>query len=97
MGHLTYITYIHYIVVMQNQSLNRTQIYLTVEQQNTLAEMAHAQQSSSSALIRDAIDGYIAQHQPTSKLMRRKLAAGGWQPNADAPSLRQLRKEERSF
>ena len=97
MHHLTYITYIHYIVAMQNQPLNRTQIYLTVVQQNTLAAMASAQQSSSSALIREAIDTYIAQHQPTSKLTRRKLTAGAWQPNADAPSLRQLRKEERSF
>ncbi len=92
---LTYIDNIHYNFRMQTPTLNRTQIYLTVAQQNTLAELARAQSSSSSALIREAIDGYIAAHQPASKLTRRKAAAGGWQPNPDAPGLRRLRKEER--
>jgi hypothetical protein len=80
-------------------SLNRTQIYLTTAQQHTLAAMAREQSSSSSALIRDAIDGYIAAHQPASKRARRLAAAGGWQPSAEpnAPSLRDLRQEERAF
>ena len=78
-------------------TLNRTQIYLTVAQQNTLAAMAREQKSSSSSLIREAIDGYIAAHQPVSKLAKRIAAAGTWQPNPDAPSLRELRAEERSF
>ena len=78
-------------------TLNRTQIYLTVAQQNTLAVMAREQSSSSSALISEAIDGYIETHQPASKLTKRMAAAGTWQPNPDAPSLRQLRGEERSF
>ena len=82
---------------MQTSSLNRTQIYLTAGQQAALAEMAQAQASSSSALIREAIDGYIAAHQPASKLARRMAVAGSWQANRDAPSLRELRSEERSF
>ena len=80
-----------------NSTLNRTQIYLTKAQQNTLADMAREQSSSSSALIREAIDGYIAAHQPASKLAKRMAAAGTWKSNPDAPSLRQLRSEERSF
>ena len=80
-----------------SSTLNRTQIYLTIGQQNTLAAMAREQSSSSSALIREAIDGYIEAHQPASKLAKRMATAGTWQPNADAPSLRQLRGEERSF
>lgn len=82
---------------MQTSSFNRTQIYLTAAQQSALAAMAQAQSSSSSALIRAAIDGYIAAHQPASKLARRMAAAGSWQSNPDAPSLRELRSEERSF
>ena len=92
---MTYIGDIHCNFRMQTPTLNRTQIYLTVAQQNTLAAMARAQSCSSSALIRQAIDGFIAAHQPASKLTRRIAAAGGWQPNPAAPSLRRLRKEER--
>jgi hypothetical protein len=82
---------------MQNQAFNRTQIYLTATQQSVLATMARAQGSSSSALIREAIDGYIQVHQPASKLASRMAAAGSWQSNPDAPSLRELRSEEREF
>lgn len=94
---MTYIGNIHHNTGMQTSSLNRTQIYLTPDQQNTLAVMAREQSSSSSALIREAIDGYIAAHQPASKLARRMAVAGTWQPNPDAPSLSELRREERSF
>ena len=98
-GHLTYINNIHHNTKMKAlpTSLNRTQIYLTVAQQNTLAAMAREQKSSSSSLIREAIDGYIEAHQPASKLAKRLAAAGAWQPNPDAPSLHQLRAEERQF
>lgn len=98
-GHLTYIDNIHQNTKMKGSptSLNRTQIYLTVAQQNTLAAMAREQKSSSSSLIREAIDGYIEAHQPASKLAKRLAAAGTWQPNPDAPSLEQLRAEERQF
>jgi hypothetical protein len=82
---------------MQTSSFHRTQIYLTASQQACLADMAQAQGSSSSALIREAIDGYIAMHQPASKLARRIAVAGSWQANPDATNLRDLRGEERSF
>ncbi len=96
---MTYINNIHHNTKMKvlPTSLNRTQIYLTVAQQNTLAAMAREQKSSSSSLIREAIDGYIEAHQPASKLAKRLAAAGAWQPNPDAPSLHQLRAEERQF
>ena len=82
---------------ISSSPLNRTQIYLTTAQQNTLAAMAREQSSSSSALIREAIDGYIKARQPANKLAKRIAAAGAWQSNPDAPSLRELRSEERSF
>ena len=78
-------------------SLNRTQIYLTINQQSTLTAMVREQSSSSIALIREAIDGYIEVHQPASKLARRLAVSGTWRPDPAAPSLRQLRGEERSF
>jgi hypothetical protein len=81
----------------QPSTLNRTQIYLTVAQQNTLAAMARELSSSGGALIREAINGYIEAHQPASKLAKRLAAAGTWQPNPVAPSLRDLRAEARSF
>lgn len=83
---------------MQNTALNRCQIYLTVAQQKTLASMAHTQSSSSSALIREAIDSYIQTRQPGYKLAIRRAVAGSWQPpQENAPTLRELRQEERSF
>lgn len=82
---------------VSSSTLNRTQIYLTVAQQNTLANMVREQKSSGSSLIREAIDSYIQAHQPASKLAKRMAAGGTWQPNPDAPGLRELRTEERSF
>jgi predicted transcriptional regulator len=82
---------------MQNKSLSRTQIYLTPDQQNTLAVMARESTRSSSALIREAIDSYIVAHQPASKLARRLAVAGSWQPNAESPTLAKLRREKRQF
>lgn len=82
---------------MQTSTFNRTQIYLTAAQQAALASLAQAQDCSSSAVIREAIDGYIAAHQPANKLARRMAVAGSWQANSDASSLRELRNEERSF
>ena len=81
-------------------ALNRTQIYLTGVQQKMLATLAQQRGSSSSALIREAIDGYILVHQaqqPASKKVRRMAVAGSWQPNPHSPGVRALRQEERSF
>lgn len=93
----TYIADVHHNKRMQASSFNRTQIYLTAAQQAALSAMAQAQGSSSSALIREAIDGYIQAHQPASKLARRMSVAGSWAANPEAPSLRELRSEERKF
>jgi hypothetical protein len=61
---------------MQATHLNRTQIYLTAAQQKILGTMAQQQGSSSSALIRIAIDGYIQAHKPATKQALRMAAAG---------------------
>jgi predicted transcriptional regulator len=83
--------------VLSSASLSRTQIYLSNAQHAALAAMARHQGSSSSAVIRQAIDEYIEQHQGASKVSRRLAAAGQWAANKQTPDLRQLRSEERSF
>jgi predicted transcriptional regulator len=83
--------------VLSSASLSRTQIYLSSAQHAALAAMARHQGSSSSAVIRQAIDEYIEQHQGASKVSRRLAAAGQWAANKQTPDLRQLRSEERSF
>lgn len=51
--------------------VNRTQIYLNEHQHDALARLAHAQNTTSSALIRDAIDAYLAsQLTPADRLDR---------------------------
>lgn len=78
-------------------SLARTQIYISSAQQAALAAMALHKRSSSSALIREAVDAYLSAHQGESKLAQRLAVAGAWQPNTDASSLEALRREERKF
>lgn len=83
---------------MEAQSTyRRTQIYLSAEHQAALAAIARAQRSTSSALIRQAVDDWLATHQPASRVARRMAAAGKWQPNEAAPDLQALRAEERRF
>jgi predicted transcriptional regulator len=85
---------------MIESTLNRTQIYLSASQQFTLAAMARAQRSSSSALIRRAIDQFIAQQPVQDHAAKRMQAAGQWQADNGAYqriSLEELRNEERSF
>jgi predicted transcriptional regulator len=40
--------------------MNRTQIYLSESQHEALSALARARSTTASALIRDAIDGYLA-------------------------------------
>ena len=81
---------------MNTAALHRTQIYLGTEQQSALATMARSVGSSSSALIRQAIDGFLAQRQPDGLRAKRLAAAGAWQ-DAPALDLEALRREERVF
>ena len=85
---------------MTTSVLHRTQIYLSNNQQTTLGAMARAQRSTSSALIREAIDSFIAVQPAQKNRALRMRAAGQWQPdNArfKRVTLTELRSEERSF
>lgn len=57
--------------------MNRTQIYLSEEQQRELSRIARTRNTTASALIRDAIDAYLAaQLSPADRLER--LRQLGW-------------------
>lgn len=77
--------------------MQRSQIYLTELHLDTLAAHARARRTTHSALIRDALDEYLARQAPLDQRASRRLAFGAWAPNDDAPGLKQLRSEERQF
>jgi predicted transcriptional regulator len=75
----------------------RSQIYLSESHLGRLAGFARARSTSQSALIREALDEYLARQAPLDKRALRSQAFAAWQPNADAPTLAELRAEERRF
>jgi Ribbon-helix-helix protein, copG family len=84
--------------IMSAASLQRTQIYLSSSQQSALSTLARARRSTQSALIRDAIDQFIAKEDGQQMAAARLLAAGAWSaPDSATPSLEELRREERHF
>ena len=89
--------------------MQRTQIYLTDDEQAAIRQISIRSGSSQSALIRKAIDQYIAQNatgtRPRSTISwppttgtsasKRMNAFGIWQDHDSPPSLTELRAEER--
>jgi predicted transcriptional regulator len=92
---ITYIMNVHHSAV---SGMQRTQIYLEAAQQAELARLAQQKGSTSSALIREAIEGFLAR-QPLPGQMRllRKQAAGAWAGHPTSFDLAALRQEERHF
>ncbi len=77
--------------------MQRSQIYLTESHLNHLASHARARGTTHSALIREALDEYLARQAPVDKRALRRESFGAWAHNAQAPTTRQLRGEERRF
>lgn len=77
--------------------MHRSQIYLSEMHLGSLASYARARCTTHSALVREALDEYLARQAPVDKRALRAQAFAAWSANADAPSLAQLRSEERSF
>lgn len=75
--------------------MQRTQIYLTDDEQNAIRQMGLRTGRSQSALIREAIDRYIGEGLPAAKQGRRMAAFAMWEGHDTLPSLEQLRAEER--
>ncbi len=77
--------------------MQRSQIYLSPLHRERLAIYAKLRGTTHSALIREALDEYLARQAPLGKRALRRQTFGAWAPNADAPSVAQLRSEERRF
>lgn len=77
--------------------MQRSQIYLKESHLDDLAGYARSRGTTQSALIREALDEYLARQAPLDKRALRREAFGAWAPNAEAPTTRQLRSEERRF
>ena len=77
--------------------MQRSQIYLMESHLDQLAAYARSRGTTHSALIRVALDEYLARQAPLDKRALRREAFGAWAPNAEAPTTRQLRNEERQF
>ncbi len=75
--------------------MQRTQIYLTEDEQNAIRQIGTRTGRSQSALIREAIDHYIGENQPVITQGKRMVAFALWAGRDDLPSLEQLRAEER--
>lgn len=75
--------------------MQRSQIYLSQAHLSHLAVFARSRGTTQSALIREALDEYLVRHAPSDRRALRRQAFGAWTSNVDAPSLSQLRSEER--
>lgn len=75
--------------------MQRTQIYLTDEEQAAIRQISIRSGSSQSVLIRKAIDQFIAQNTIGTGGDKRMNAFGLWQDHENLPNLADLRKEER--
>jgi Ribbon-helix-helix protein, copG family len=75
--------------------MQRTQIYLTDEEQTAIRQISIRSGTSQSALIRKAIDQFIAHNTTDITPSKRMAIFGLWQDHDNLPSLEVLRGEER--
>lgn len=71
----------------------RTQIYLTEAEQDGLQSLSHRTGRSQSELIREAIDGLLAEADPGDRVGRLRQAHGLWRDRTDLPDFARLRQE----
>ena len=80
--------------------MNRTQIYLSESQHQALGALAKARTTTASALIRDAIDGYLvlqlSPHERVAALraLASRQGAGGNAPVEGERSMENLRQAD---
>ena len=77
--------------------MHRSQIYLSDSHLGNLAAHARARKTTQSALIREALDEYLLRQPPVDKRALRGQAFAAWSANSAAPTVAELRQEERSF
>lgn len=75
--------------------MQRTQIYLTDDEQAAIRQISIRSGLSQSALIRKAIDQFIGQESIDANVGKRMNGFGLWQDHNNLPDLDMLRREER--
>lgn len=73
--------------------MKRTQIYLTEEEQLELNNLSKKKGTSKSALIREAVDEYLAKYSEERRQEVIERVAGMWKDRDDLPDFEELRKE----
>lgn len=74
--------------------MERTQIYLTPEQHKAIEAIAERRKQTKSAIIREAIDRYIADSRVSQRRELMRQAAGIWADRDDLPEFfEELRRE----
>ena len=73
--------------------MQRVQIYLSEHERQGLQALALRSGRSQSALIREAIDGYLEREQPHQRLAQLRQARGLWAGRDDQPDWPQVRQE----
>jgi hypothetical protein len=77
--------------------MQRAQIYLSEPQRHSLSAVARQRGTTQSALVRQAVDEFLVRQPALDPVAARLKVFGAWAANAQAPSLRELRSEERQF
>ena len=72
----------------------RTQIYLTEEENSSIARLSQILGSGKSQIIRQAIDEFILKRETSKRLNALREARGMWADRKDIP---QLRAQRQSF
>lgn len=73
--------------------MKRTQIYLTEKEQQALDRLSEQKGTSKSALIREAVDEYLAHHSEERQKKAFEQAFGMWKDRDDLPDFEELREE----
>lgn len=73
--------------------MERAQVYLTAEEHEALAAIAARTKRTRSALIREAVDGFIVRYGASNRLELLRDARGMWRDRDDLPDFGALRRE----
>lgn len=73
--------------------MNRTQIYLTSSQNQSLTRLSHMLDEGKSELIRRAIDEFLSRREKNNKLKKLRSARGMWSGRKDILDIRKQRSE----